>query len=95
MVLSPDCAVARRCRISIRRLLALQKGVPIAGQWRRHTKACEAQPDCKQCCQRSAATRLPGEAKLREIIISGGFGGFGDVRRAAEISFNMILEARP
>jgi hypothetical protein len=33
-----------------------------------------------------------GEAKLREIIISGGFG---DVRRAAETPFNMILEARP
>jgi 2-polyprenyl-3-methyl-5-hydroxy-6-metoxy-1,4-benzoquinol methylase len=33
-----------------------------------------------------------GEAKLREIIMSGGFG---DVRRAAETPFNMILEARP
>ena len=33
-----------------------------------------------------------GEAKLREIIISGGFD---DVRRAAETPFNMILEARP
>lgn len=33
-----------------------------------------------------------GEAKLREIIISGGFG---DVRRAAETPFNMILEAGP
>ena len=33
-----------------------------------------------------------GEAKLREIIQSGGFS---QVRRAAETPFNMILEARP
>ena len=32
-----------------------------------------------------------GEAKLREVIISGGFKS---VRRAAETPFNMILEAR-
>lgn len=32
-----------------------------------------------------------GEAKLREVIISGGFR---EVRRAAETPFNMILEAR-
>jgi 2-polyprenyl-3-methyl-5-hydroxy-6-metoxy-1,4-benzoquinol methylase len=32
-----------------------------------------------------------GEAKLREVI---GAGGFGNVRRAAETPFNMILEAR-
>ncbi len=33
-----------------------------------------------------------GEAKLREIITSGGFS---KVRRASETPFNMILEARP
>ena len=33
-----------------------------------------------------------GEAKLREVIVSGGFSS---VRRAAETPFNMILEARP
>jgi ubiquinone/menaquinone biosynthesis C-methylase UbiE len=33
-----------------------------------------------------------GEAKLREIIASGGFS---HVRRATETPFNMILEARP
>jgi 2-polyprenyl-3-methyl-5-hydroxy-6-metoxy-1,4-benzoquinol methylase len=33
-----------------------------------------------------------GEAKLREVIIAGGFGS---VRRAAETPFNMVLEARP
>ena len=33
-----------------------------------------------------------GEAKLREVITSGGFKS---VRRAAETPFNMILEARP
>ena len=33
-----------------------------------------------------------GEARLREVI---GAGGFGNVRRAAETPFNMILEARP
>jgi 2-polyprenyl-3-methyl-5-hydroxy-6-metoxy-1,4-benzoquinol methylase len=32
-----------------------------------------------------------GEAKLREVITAGGFG---NVRRAAETPFNMILEAR-
>ena len=34
-----------------------------------------------------------GEAKLAEVITSGG--GFGQVRRATETPFNMILEARP
>ena len=33
-----------------------------------------------------------GEAKLREVITSGGFR---NVRRATETPFNMILEARP
>ena len=33
-----------------------------------------------------------GEARLREVITSGGFAS---VRRAAETPFNMILEARP
>jgi 2-polyprenyl-3-methyl-5-hydroxy-6-metoxy-1,4-benzoquinol methylase len=33
-----------------------------------------------------------GEAKLREVIIAGGFS---NVRRATETPFNMILEARP
>jgi len=33
-----------------------------------------------------------GEAKLREVITSGGFSS---VRRATETPFNMILEARP
>jgi 2-polyprenyl-3-methyl-5-hydroxy-6-metoxy-1,4-benzoquinol methylase len=33
-----------------------------------------------------------GEAKLRDVISSGGFAS---VRRAAETPFNMILEARP
>ena len=33
-----------------------------------------------------------GEAKLREVITSGGFAS---VRRATETPFNMILEARP
>ena len=32
-----------------------------------------------------------GEARLREVIMAGGFG---NVRRAAETPFNMILEAR-
>jgi 2-polyprenyl-3-methyl-5-hydroxy-6-metoxy-1,4-benzoquinol methylase len=32
-----------------------------------------------------------GEAKLREVIATGGFGS---VRRAAETPFNMVLEAR-
>jgi SAM-dependent methyltransferase len=32
-----------------------------------------------------------GEAKLREVISSGGFG---NIRRAAETPFNMVLEAR-
>jgi SAM-dependent methyltransferase len=32
-----------------------------------------------------------GEARLREAIVSGGFG---QVRRASETPFNMILEAR-
>ena len=34
-----------------------------------------------------------GEAKLAEVITSGG--GFGQFRRATETPFNMILEARP
>jgi hypothetical protein len=33
-----------------------------------------------------------GEAKLRDVITSGGFSS---VRRATETPFNMILEARP
>jgi SAM-dependent methyltransferase len=33
-----------------------------------------------------------GEAKLREVIVAGGFGR---VRRATETPFNMVLEARP
>ena len=33
-----------------------------------------------------------GEPKLREVIMDGGFA---TVRRATEIPFNMILEARP
>ncbi|MEM7469676.1 MAG: SAM-dependent methyltransferase, partial [Pseudomonadota bacterium] len=33
-----------------------------------------------------------GQAKLTEVITSGGFG---HVRRATETPFNMILEARP
>ena len=33
-----------------------------------------------------------GEARLREVITSGGFSS---VRRATETPFNMILEARP
>ena len=33
-----------------------------------------------------------GEARLREVITSGGFAS---VRRATETPFNMILEARP
>ena len=33
-----------------------------------------------------------GEKRLREVITAGGFG---NVRRAAETPFNMILEARP
>jgi hypothetical protein len=33
-----------------------------------------------------------GEARLREVIMAGGFRS---VRRAAETPFNMILEARP
>jgi SAM-dependent methyltransferase len=32
-----------------------------------------------------------GEAKLREVI---GDGGFGNIRRASETPFNMVLEAR-
>jgi hypothetical protein len=41
---------------------------------------------------RTALGAQAGEAKLREVIIAGGFR---DVRRAAETPFNMILEARP
>jgi len=33
-----------------------------------------------------------GEARLREVIMAGGFE---HVRRAAETPFNMVLEARP
>jgi hypothetical protein len=33
-----------------------------------------------------------GEAKLREVVIQGGFTRF---RRATETPFNMVLEARP
>jgi SAM-dependent methyltransferase len=33
-----------------------------------------------------------GEAKLREVILKGGFGS---IRRVAETPFNMIFEARP
>jgi hypothetical protein len=33
-----------------------------------------------------------GEAKLREVISTGGFR---NIRRATETAFNMILEARP
>ena len=33
-----------------------------------------------------------GEARLRDIVTSGGFQR---VRRAAETPFNMVLEARP
>jgi SAM-dependent methyltransferase len=33
-----------------------------------------------------------GEARLREVIRAGGFG---EVRRAAETPFNLVLEARP
>ena len=33
-----------------------------------------------------------GEARLREIIMSGGFSR---VRRAAATPFNLVLEARP
>jgi hypothetical protein len=33
-----------------------------------------------------------GEARLREVILKGGFTS---VRRAAETPFNMIMEARP
>ncbi len=32
-----------------------------------------------------------GEAKLREVITAGGFG---NIRRATETPFNMILEAQ-
>ncbi len=33
-----------------------------------------------------------GEARLREVVTSGGFKRF---RRATETPFNLILEARP
>jgi len=33
-----------------------------------------------------------GEAKIREVVTSGGFSQF---RRATETPFNLILEARP
>jgi hypothetical protein len=33
-----------------------------------------------------------GEAKLREVVTSGGFKAF---RRATETPFNLVLEARP
>jgi hypothetical protein len=33
-----------------------------------------------------------GEARLREVILSGGFKS---CRRAAETPFNIVLEARP
>src|SRR6202041_1304418 len=35
----------------------------------------------------------PGEARLREVVVSGG--GFGRFRRATETPFNLVLEARP
>jgi hypothetical protein len=47
-----DHTVARRCRVSIRRLLALQEGLFLEGRRRRHTRACEAYPDCRQCWHR-------------------------------------------
>jgi SAM-dependent methyltransferase len=34
-----------------------------------------------------------GEARLREVVVSGG--GFGKFRRATETPFNLVLEARP
>ena len=34
-----------------------------------------------------------GEARLREEVVAGG--GFSRFRRAAEMPFNMVLEARP
>jgi hypothetical protein len=56
MVLIREAAATRAARVSIRRLLRLRKGVPIAGRRRRHTKACAAHPGCRQCCQGPAAT---------------------------------------
>ena len=37
-----------------------RKGSLSSGRRRRHTKACAAQPDCKQCCRRSSSDRLAG-----------------------------------
>ncbi len=34
-----------------------------------------------------------GEARLREVVVKGG--GFGSLRRATEMPFNIVLEARP
>lgn len=34
----------------------------------------------------------PGEARLREVVTSGGFTRF---RRATETPFNLVFEARP
>jgi SAM-dependent methyltransferase len=34
-----------------------------------------------------------GEARLREVVVGGG--GFGNLRRATETPFNLVLEARP
>ena len=39
-----------------------------------------------------ALSAQAGEAKLRDVIAAGGFRS---VKRAAETTFNMILEARP
>jgi hypothetical protein len=55
-----NCSARGRWRVSLLRLLALQKGVPIAGRRHRHTKACAAEPDCRQCCHRSSSDRPPG-----------------------------------
>ena len=50
IVHADDRSACRQGRVLLLRLFALQKGVPIAGRRRRHTKACAAQADCWQCC---------------------------------------------
>jgi hypothetical protein len=50
------------------------------------------------CVPHSLSRRGPalgaqaGEARLRELILAGGFGS---VRRATQTPFNLVLEARP
>jgi len=43
-------------------------------------------------CKGPALGAQAGEARLRDVIVTGG--GFGKLRRATETPFNLVLEAR-